>query len=117
MEITRTTLQESSEALGAKHETKGAEQVSPNNKEMDTMKDNSVSGRDNYTAVSKDGDTLEIDKRLNFRVQKTESEAKENLKISDASLAKCSSTKLKQMLQQGKISKRQYDKAMKKTTR
>lgn len=54
-----------------------------------------------YSAVSKDGDTLEIGVEGDI------------VKISDASLRNCSKQKLNQLLHNGKISKQQYDKVVK----
>lgn len=74
-----------------------------------------------YTAVSKDGDTLEISedtKTGNSKENKhgiaVNNSAKNAVKVTDAALAKCSKSKLKQLLQNGQISKQQYDKALKK---
>lgn len=55
----------------------------------------------NYTAVSRDGDTLEI------------TENKSETKMSDAALANCSKQKLQQLLANEEITRQQYNKAMK----
>lgn len=77
-----------------------------------------------YSSVSKDGDTLELstDKNANHdsavkTIIKEDVVSTDLVKMSDAALAKCSSSKLKQLLQQGKISKQQYDKAIKKDSK
>lgn len=73
-----------------------------------------------YSSVSNDGDTLELstDKNANHdsgakTIIKEGTASTDSVKMSAAALAKCSSSKLKQLLQQGKISKQQYDKAIK----
>lgn len=55
----------------------------------------------NYTAVSRDGDTLEITGN------------KGGAKMSDAALANCSKQKLQQLLANEEITRQQYNKAIK----
>lgn len=71
----------------------------------------SKKAEEKYTAVSKDGDTLEISKEVH--ADQTIAADSVTLKMSDAVLKNCSKEKLKQLLQNGKISRQQYDKAMK----
>lgn len=65
------------------------------------IKDSAV--KQDYTAISKDGDTLEISMKS----------AGNTTKMTDAALAKCTKTKLKQLLSSGQITKQQYEKAVK----
>lgn len=58
---------------------------------------NTGSDKKIFTAISKDGDTLELGSKMN-----------------DATLAKYSKVKLKQLLSSGQITQQQYAKAMKK---
>lgn len=72
------------------------------------------------SSMNKDGDTLEIsEKALSSskemsKLNVTDNSSTGTVKMSDASLAKCSKSKLKQLLQAGTISRQQYEKAMKK---
>lgn len=68
--------------------------------------------KEDYATVSKDGDTLTLSE--NYKAEGMQNKDTIALKMTDAVLAKCSSSKLRQLLQQGKISKQQYEKAMKK---
>lgn len=72
----------------------------------------------NYSAVSKDGDTLEISetgKNDKNKVTVTENTDVQNgSQMTDAALVKCSKVRLKQLFQKGKITKQQYEKAMRK---
>lgn len=65
-----------------------------------------------YTAVNRDGDTLEISGETSSK--KVINEGDVNIKIPDISLKNYTKEKLKMLLQTGKISKQQYDKAIKK---
>lgn len=71
-------------------------------------------GGGEYTAVSKDGDTLEISGEGGKKNQKTEASESVRIKLSDAVLKNCSKGKLKQLLQEGRISRQQYEKLMNK---
>lgn len=86
-------INQSAPAKSENSSVNNTEQVSRKNEGTEEMKITSANERTGYTAVSKDGDTLEI---------------------SDVKLASCSKGKLKQLLQNGQISKQQYEKAMKK---
>lgn len=90
-------------------------------KVQDRIKNATNEDRYEFSAVSKDGDTLTLsEKTKNSENSRTKIEAADekvvanSTKMTDASLAKCSSSKLRQLLQQGMISKQQYEKAMKK---
>lgn len=67
-----------------------------------------LESNDKYTAISMDGDTLEISEDSDK--QKVNIGKKTNVILSEASLKKCSKEKLKQLLTEGKISRQQYDK-------
>lgn len=65
-----------------------------------------------YSAVNRDGDTLEISgERINKKVIK---EGGENIKLPDVSLKNYTREKLKMLLQSGRITRQQYDKAVRK---
>lgn len=93
------------------------------NKEASTMTKNPADGlKEDYTAVSKDGDTLTLSENIKSEGMKLQEIKSADGKVSatkmtDASLSKCSGPKLRQLLQQGKISKQQYEKAMKKAAK
>jgi len=105
--------------------TKNNEQVSnSSNEEVKDMTKKNLSGnKENYSAVSRDGDTLTLSENLKSEgtAQKETNTVDGNVikvavKMTDAALSKCSGQKLRQLLQQGKISKQQYEKAMNKKT-
>lgn len=74
----------------------------------------------NFAAINKDGDTLEISDAAskgdtsNKNVTGKLSSVNTGVRMSEAALSKCSKSKLRQLLQNGQISKQQYEKAMKK---
>lgn len=70
----------------------------------------------NYDMVSQNGDTLELSdagKKLCVS-QEADEVSSAGKKVSDAVLSGCSEAKLKQMYAQKKISKQQYEKAMRR---
>ncbi len=97
MEITSLTSQElgtTVQEASLKTEVSEQERMSARNADIAKIQQNvNYQKRENYTVVSKDGDTLEL---------------------SDMALAKYSKSKLKQLLQNGKISRQQYEKAIKR---
>ena len=114
--ITQNTTQNNSTAAAA--EAGSANPAKNAIQEREKAQMGTVSEKD-YTAVSKDGDTLELSEgSANKTSQKVKiAETDENnpaSRMTDAALAKCSKSKLKQLLSTGKISKQQYEKAMKK---
>lgn len=74
----------------------------------------------NYSAINKDGDTLELSAEKESTAVDGKvviEESKDSLDMShfsDASLKKCSKARLQQLLASGKISRLQYDKAIKR---
>lgn len=74
-----------------------------------------VNTKGNYSAVSKDGDTLELSGAEKKEQQKAVVIDKVQPKMSEAMLRHCSKEKLKQLLHDGKISQQQYDKVVNNT--
>lgn len=105
-------------------EVKRAQSEESQNEGADKMREKAaVDKNEEYKAISKDGDTLQISDKSGTRIKignqiKLEDigiEVPKNAtKITDAQLSNYSSGKLKQLLSRGQISKQQYDKAMKK---
>ncbi len=94
-------------------------QISKNidNKVETTTNNNSEQNNDNkkYTAVSKNGDTLELSgvgKKNSVTLKSINNTSSSTQEISDATLSTYSSVKLKQLYSQNEITKQQYDKAM-----
>lgn len=83
-------------------------------------RNSNLTAKTGVSSMNKDGDTLEIsEKALNSskempKLNVTGNSSTSKVKMSDAALAKCSQSKLKQLLQAGTISRQQYEKAMKK---
>lgn len=129
MEISNVTMSNQQTAGTAnvlnQAEKKVADPEQNNNEGIETMsKDVSEEKKADYSAVSKDGDTLTLSERSkdsgNIQTKADAPDGKviaSSEKMTDAALAKCSTSKLKQLLQQGKISKQQYEKAMKKASK
>ena len=99
-----------------------AENVQSKKESVEVMQNKfNKTGKDNYAAVSKDGDTLEISENSKNNegdsskiIINEDNNKKSEVRMTDAALAKCSKVKLKQLLQNGEISKQQYEKAVKK---
>lgn len=98
------------------------EQVKSSSEEVQVMTKKSIGGvKENYTAVSQDGDTLILSEKIKTEgISQKETKGTDGkvitttVKMTDAALSKCSSQKLRQLLQQGKISRQQYNKIMNK---
>lgn len=120
-----TSQQTSSEVNALSHPEQKIAEAERNNgdKEAQAMVKNSTDGlKEDYTAVSKDGDTLTLSENIKSEgVKHQEIKSVDGkvraVKMTDAALSKCSGSKLRQLLQQGKISKQQYEKAMKKAAK
>lgn len=88
-------------------ETTGGNEKSPLSK-----KTQETGSNHNYAAVNRDGDTLEISNdSTNNKIAISE---KKESQIPDISLKNYSKSKLKQLLQSGKISRQQYNRIIKK---
>lgn len=79
-------------------------------KQQETKKKMNVSSA--YSAVSKDGDTLEISGVGNTESKTIKVEERVQSKLTEAMLKNCSKEKLKRLLQDGNISRQQYNKIM-----
>ncbi len=116
---------EGASALNAAKRTTNEQVRNSSNEEEQVMTKQSINGRkEDYTAVSKDGDTLTLSENLKSGgISQKETKTTDGKVITgegimtDAALAKCSGQKLRLLLQQGKISKQQYERAMRKAVK
>lgn len=100
--------------MQAKSEIKESEQVQNKSTDSKSIQNNeSSAGKSGYSAINKDGDTLEITDDTNSEIGRGIKSASA-VKLTDAVLTQYSSGKLKQLLSQGQISRQQFEMAMKK---
>lgn len=121
MEINKLSEQKvhviSESAMSEKAEETKTEQ--PEKQEGVMKRENEITLKKDYTAISKDGDTLEITEKpgidkCDSKLAMMENSSTSPAHMSEAALAKCSKNKLRQLLLNGQISKQQYDRVMKK---
>lgn len=123
--VQQQVLENTSTRLSDKTEEKTTIAETVKNEAKQTMEERRTRElKEDYTAISKDGDTLQLsgEQKSNEDMPKrmTVSERKETtyrLRLSDAAISKYSSGKLKQLLQRGQITKQQYEKAIKNNSK
>lgn len=126
MDINNVAMSSQQTSGGASHlntvEKINNEQAKSYSDEVQVMAKKSIGGvKENYTAVSRDGDTLTLSEKIKAEgIAQKETKGTDGkvittaVKMTDAALSKCSGSKLRQLLQQGKISRQQYNKIMNK---
>jgi len=120
MEIQNVGLVDQTSQKVEKKEIEKTVEMSDVKNEAAIKKPISSAKEGNFTAISKDGDTLELstiksaDNNEGLAGRKLDNDgSKVSVKMSDAVLAKTSPGRLKQLLSEHKITKQQYDKAIK----